>query len=230
MEGTLKSEHIKLPPYISYLTFSNALSTLAEHGIPSPIDRSVLKQFSGFNQGLLLQTFRFMGLTNEKDEPTEKLHDYEKADQEKRKTILGLLLKERYPEQVKILPNGTPQKLKDSFNNINVEASVKAKCISFFLQTAKATGFAISMHILKGSRTHGPRKDAGRKKIKSRYANEHSGSTKLDEGLEKGMVRVPISIGIGATWSVIVTEDYTKDDVERFTQIIKITLGDGKKK
>src|SRR5688572_9738781 len=105
---TTKEVAVRQPtPYVSYATFSNALTSLVEHGIPSQIDRSVLKQFSGFNQNLIFQAFRFMGFTNDKDEPTEHLHRYEKASPELRTEILGGLLKNRYPQQVKILANGT---------------------------------------------------------------------------------------------------------------------------
>ena len=217
----------KQPPYISYTTFNNALASLAEQEIPTPIDRSVLKQFSGANQGLVLNTLRFMGLTNEKDEPTEKLYEYAKADTEKRKSILAQLLTERYSEQVQILPNGTPQKFKESFDNLNVEASVKKKCISFFLQMAKATSFPISTHIQKGER--GTRK-GGQKTIKKK---DSTISKDLQHNeVPKGMVQVPIAVGVGKEneWAVIVREPYSKDDVDKFLQIIKITLGDGKKK
>ncbi|MGH7227653.1 MAG: DUF5343 domain-containing protein [Nitrospiraceae bacterium] len=229
MEQPKKEAAMKALPYVSFATFDNALSSLVEQGLPSQIDRSVLKQFSGVNQNLLFTAFRFMGLTNEKGEPTDKLQEYEKGDAEKRKTILATLLKERYPEQVKILPNGTPQKLKDSFNSMNVESSVKAKCISFFLKTARAAGLPISAHIQKGARgtrTRGPRKDTGKK----RNGASHTPPPEHEEELQEGMVLVPISVGVGKTWSVIVDEKHTQDDVDKFVQIIQITLGDGKKK
>lgn len=231
MENDKKTDTQKAPPYVSYATFSNALASLVEHGVPPQIDRSVLKQFSGVNQSLLFTAFRFMGLINEKDEPTNKLHEYEKADPEKRKTILAQILKERYPEQVKILHNGTPQMLRNSLDNVSVEASVKKKCITFFLQMAKGAGLQVSTHILQGARTRGPRKDTGKKPhIKKEKESRGAISESEEESEPKGRVRVPIAVGIGKTWAVIVDENYTNEDVERFVQIVQITLGDGKKK
>lgn len=223
----------KTLPYVSYATFSNALNSIVEHGLPPQIDRSVLTQFSGANQNLVMSTFRFLGLTNEKDEPTKKFEEYADADEEKRKGILSLLLKERYPNQVKLLLNGTYQLLKDSFDTAEVPASVKAKALSFFIGVARATGHQISAHIIKGMNARTVRRDGGSKKRTK--VTTHSGDVDVleedeDVVLAEGMVRLPIPVGVGKTWYVIVGETYDKSDVEKFLQIVGITLGDGKKK
>jgi hypothetical protein len=230
MEQVKQETLKKALPYVAFATFSNALSSLVEHGLPSQIDRSVLKQFSGVNQNLLFTAFRFMGLTNEIGEPTDKLHEYAKADQETRKAILATILKERYPEQVKILPNGTPQKLNDSFADINVEASVKKKCISFFLQMARACGLPVSAHIIKGARgtrNRGPRKDGTKKPKATKTSGRGEAGSDQDEEITvpEGMVSVPISIGIGKTWAVVMDKTYTNEDLDRFCKVIQITLG-----
>jgi hypothetical protein len=236
METTSENGANKTPsktlPYISYATFSNALDSIVESGLPPQIDRSVLTQFSGANQNLILTTFRFMGLTDEKDKPTKEFMEYEKADQEKRKIVIGLLVKDRYPTHVRILANGTYQLLKESFDTKEVPASVRAKALSFFIGIARATGYNISAHIIKGMNARTVRRDAGSKK---RTKVSEPGDVELYEDdvdieLTEGMVRVPISVGIGRTWYAIVSEDYTSEDVEKFVQIVKITLGDGKKK
>lgn len=222
----------KTLPYVSHATFFNALGSIVESGLPPQIDRSVLTQFSGVNQGLVMSAFRYIGLINDKDEPTAKFQEYEQADPEKRKGVLGLMIKDSYPNQVKLLSNGTYQLLKDSFDTVDVPASVKGKCLSFFIGAARATGYTISPHIVKGMNARAVRRDGNSKK-RSKANESGNGDIFQDDDeaeLAEGMVRVPISVGVGKTWSVIVTEDYDKDDVERFTQIIKITLGDGKKK
>lgn len=216
-------------PYISFATFSNALTSLTEHGIPSQIDRSVLKQFSGFNQNLIFHAFRFMGFTNEKDEPTDDLHHYAAVSQEDRKGLLGDLLKKRYPEQVKILANGTSQRLNESFNDLNVESSVKKKCVSFFLQMAKTAELPISVHILKSSRTRGPRFEGGRKRSMARVQRGENAakrnSTEEPSSVPQGMISVPIAVGIGKTWSIMIERTPQQQEKERFVQMVKLALG-----
>jgi hypothetical protein len=230
MEDIRSASVKKTPPYISYATFNTALATLSEHGLPPKLDRSVLKQFSGLNQTLLLSAFRYLGLTNEHDEPTEKFREFVGAESDKRKEILGLLIKVHYPEQVKVLTHGTHQQLKDSFDTTDVPSSVKTKCLSFFLGATKATGYVISNYIVKGMRTRGPRqfprKPSARASAKTPNGEEASEDTPM---LPEGMVAIPIAVGIGKTWQVIVEKNYREDDVNRFVQIIRIALGDGKK-
>ena len=230
MEGKAENGK-KTIPYISYATFSNALESIVESGLPPQIDRSVLTQFSGVNQNLVLNTFRYLGLTDDKDQPTPKFHEYEKADPDKRKGILGLLIKDRYPNQVKILANGTYQLLKEAFDTPEVPTSVKAKALSFFIGVTRACSYTISPHIIKGMNARTVRRNGASKK---RTKVTESGAVEVYEDeedieLAEGMVRVPISVGVGKTWYVIVSEDYEKEDVEKFVQIVKISLGDGKK-
>ena len=216
----------KTPPYLSFATFLNALNALAEHGIPGIIDRSVLKQFSGQNQGLILASFRFMGFTYEDDTPTDKLKEYAAADPEGRKAVLGYLIKDRFPNQVKILPNGTPNQLRLSFDYITAEASVKAKIISFFVQAAKEAGYAISPHILKGSRAIGLKPPGARKARIKEASNgqiDDTGNPQEENDLE-GSTRLPIPIGPGKVWYVIVSKDHSAEEVDRFIKIVKIVL------
>lgn len=219
------------PPYVSYATFSNALTSVVEHGAPSQIDRSILKQFSGFNQNLIFQAFRFMGFTNEKDETTESLHAYEKATPEARKDILAQVLKSRYPDQVKVLENGTPQRLNDSFRDLTVEPSVKKKCVSFFLQMAKAADLPISVHILRSSRAQGSRSETARKRVSiQRKGNGPPKSPAPQNEImpaPQGMVQVPIAVGIGVgkTWHIMMDKNASVEEKSRFIQMAGIALG-----
>lgn len=216
-------------PYVSFVTFNSALASLATLGIPPKIDRSVLQQFSGANQGLLLQAFRYLGFTNEADESTREFHQYAEADAEKRKALLGDLVKLHYPQQIKVLTNGTMQNLKDTFNNTSVEASVKAKCLSFFLQTAKEAGLTVSGHIQKGARgtrgPRGPKKDGGIKKPTG-VQNDASGSdgSPGEVDVPSGMARVRIAVGLNKEWTIVMPANYTNDELERFIKVVQITL------
>lgn len=223
-----KNHGTEVPPYVSFATFLNALEGLAEHGVPAQIDRSVLGKFSGSVQRQLISAFRYLGFTDEKDHPTDKLKDYEKADKEKRKALLGIALKDRFPEQVKILPNGTQKLLHDSFDSIQAETSVKKKCITFMLQAAKEAGYQISTHLLRTTRTGTPRKPAVRKPTKP-STSDHTAQDDVKDGeksvIPEGMVAVPIALGPQKVWKVIVEKDYMKEDVDRFIKVIEIVLG-----
>lgn len=226
---TSKEIVVKQPtPYVSFSTFNHALTSIAEHGVPSQIDRSVLRQFSGANQNLIFQAFRFIGFTNEKDEPTEHLIRYAKGQPEEQKGILSEIIKKRYPDQVKILANGTSQQLKDSFKDLNVEPSVKQKCVTFFLQIAKVADLPISTHILRGSRSRSPRNGKGRtvgSKATRRSTSLPPPPLLPRDVVPPGMVSVPIAIGIGKTWTINIEENPAIEDMKRFVQMVKITLG-----
>jgi len=227
MEKHTASGDSKTLPYVSYATFHNALGALVEHGLPPAIDKSVLNKFSGANQNLILSTLRFLGFTDAHDIPQEIFHSYQKAEPEKRKGILGLSIKENYPSQTKILAAATYLQLKDSFNNSNVKPSVKAKCLSFFLGAAKASGYSISNYIQKGLRERVPRKDSGPRKKKAPSGQKSTNKIiedPEDPVIPEGMVSVPISIGVGRTWSVTIDENYTQEDFERFIQMAQIAL------
>lgn len=231
MPKELKSSQLPVPPYLSFATFLNALQTVVEHGVPDTIDSDVLRKFNSLNQRMVVSAFKFMGFIDDDSKPTQRLKDYVAADPEKHKEILGFIIKEKYPKQVNVLPNGTLQQLRDSFNDINVEPSVKAKIQSFFIKAARETGYAISRYIETGLKAKGPRKGSAKRKPREKPDNGdgNGNGTNLPPKteIEKGMVRVPIAVGVGRTWTVIVSEEYTKQDVERFLQIAQIILGDG---
>lgn len=216
------------PPYMSFVTFSKCITSLGEHGIPDQIDRSVLAQYSGGVQTLLLQALKFMGFIDENGHPTEKLNKYVMADTEQRKAILGDILADRFPHQVKVLDAGTPQQLFNSFDYLKIESSVKQKCIAFFLKACKEAEFDISPHILRGKRAiartkEGPFKFKPRKKAEKGKVAEKEGIEKELQGVE-GLVNIPIPLGPDRVWYVRVDEKPRKEDVAKFTQIIEIVL------
>jgi len=61
------------PPYVSYPSFKTLLGELHEHDVPSRIDRSVLRRFSGIVGTQLLTTLRFLHLIDEQSHPTPRL-------------------------------------------------------------------------------------------------------------------------------------------------------------
>ena len=60
--------------YLPFRTFLSAIESL-EHGIPKNIDRTIWRNQSGVTQSQILMAFRFFGLVDDSDQPTELLHE-----------------------------------------------------------------------------------------------------------------------------------------------------------
>ncbi|MDV2494663.1 MAG: DUF5343 domain-containing protein [bacterium] len=226
MTKDVKNQSNDVPPYVSYATFSNAISSFAEHGVPAQIDRSVLGRLSGGVQRHLIAAFRFMGLIDDDNRPTDELRQYAKGDTKTRQKILTEILRSRYDRQLEILHDGTIQQLTSSFDNVKAKQSVKAKCITFFLKAARDAGFPVSPHIESGTRLRAIRKEAPRKRkkaVKKKKIDEELEDTSEIQGFE-GLVPLPISLGPNKVWYIQVEEEYGKDDVEKFTKMIGIAL------
>lgn len=217
-----------VPPYVSFATFLRAIETLAEHGVPAQIDRSVLGKFSGSAQRHIIQAFRYLKLIDVNDSPTAELKNLTQKNKEARKGVLVDIIKFAYPNQVKVLSDGTDQLLRSSFDDIKVEPSVKSKCISFFLKAAQEAGLEISSHILRAKRAPTPRREAPRRR-KKRTEKKKVGKETIEKESEvpqiEGLISIPIALGPNKVWYVQVEEDCSKDDIERFTKIIGMVLG-----
>jgi hypothetical protein len=226
MENEKQNQANVNPPYISFLTFMNALQSLIEHGVPGQIDKSVLSKFSGGIQRQLYPALNFIGFIDENNYPTDLLQEYADQDKDGQKSILQKILKSRFAEQIAILPNGTMQQLQDSFNYIDLKSSVKSKCITFFLKMAEYSGFDISPHISKGMRK---RAVTTKKTTRKRTIRQKTRPAKKDQQSEieleiPNLKKVPIPLGIDKTWYVFVDEEYNEEDIKKFTQIIELTL------
>src|ERR1700691_4993636 len=64
--------HKLVPPYAPYRSFRNYLESLKQ-GIPSQIDRSVMRNMSGALQSQLSAALKYLGLVNAVGQPTDRL-------------------------------------------------------------------------------------------------------------------------------------------------------------
>ena len=228
MSEEVNKENGKILPYVSFITFNTAITSIVEHGVPPTIDRSILQAFSGANQGLILRAFQYLGLTDQHDRPTERFVRYQAGSPEERKNVLQELLEENYPDQIAVIEHGTYQQLKDTFNSSNVQPSVKSKCISFFMSAAKASGITISPYIEQGMKARKPRKNSAPKKRKATpdpVGPQKSPKGPTDDVRPKGMVQVPIPLGPTKTWFITLDEKPDPGEVKRFLQIAELTFG-----
>ncbi len=132
------------PPYLPYRTFLSSLDKLAE-GVPPRIDRGIWKNQTGTIQSLIMGAYRFFGLIDDQSKPTKTLHDLV-AHRDKPNEYVKAVLEEKYSEVIKHnLSTMTEALINEYFEDaFGVEGDTKRKCITFFLQAAKAVGIPLS--------------------------------------------------------------------------------------
>jgi hypothetical protein len=144
------------PPYVSYPSFKTLLHDLHEHDVPSRIDRSVLKRFSGITGTQLLTALRFLKLIDENSEPTPRLRElaaaYGTADWNP--AMIAILQAEYAPLFGLDLGNATASHFDETFRKAFPGAdSVLQKTTAFFLSAAKDCGIIISDRVLLGRKS-----------------------------------------------------------------------------
>jgi hypothetical protein len=132
------------PPYLPYRTFLSSFDKLAE-GVPPKIDRGIWKNQTGSVQSLIMGAYRFFGLIDDQSKPTKRLHDLV-AHRDKPSELVKAILEEKYAEVIKHnLATMTESLISEYFEDaFGVEGDTKRKCITFFLQAAKAVGMPLS--------------------------------------------------------------------------------------
>lgn len=150
--GTQNAGPSRIPPYISFQTLLTFFSELKTNGLPTQIDKSVLRRFSGGIQNQLKMAVRSLGLVDV-DRPTPKLHAMVDAfETPKFEPLLLDLLKETYPYIFELdLMSATPTMFADAFKATGAKEDVSRKCRSFFLHAAKRAGVPMGQRILSGS-------------------------------------------------------------------------------
>jgi len=162
-----ESKNKLTPPYLPYRTFLSSLGKFAE-GIPPRIDRGIWKNQTGSIQSLIMGAYRFFGLIDEQSKPTVILHDLV-ADREKPSQVIRAILEDKYAAVIKHnLSTMTEALINEYFEDVfGVEGDTKRKCITFFLQAAKAVGMPLSKFLQSQVRvrTSGSRRQRRRDEI-----------------------------------------------------------------
>lgn len=145
------------PPYVPYPSFKTLIGELREHGVPSRIDRSVLRRFSGIIGSQLLTTLRFLGLIDDQNHPTERLVELVAASNtsEWGAKVVAVLQAEYAPLFGLDLGNATALHFNETFRKAfpGSADSVTQKSIAFFLGAAKDSGIVIRDRVLVGRKT-----------------------------------------------------------------------------
>jgi hypothetical protein len=145
----------RIPPYTSYKTFRTLIDDLRTHGVPSHIDRDVLKRFSGSVGTQLVTALRFLKLINDANEPLASLDSLVDAKEDAQwKAALLNTLKAAYGDLMAMdLKRATPMALSKEFKEryTNKDDVVK-KCVRFFVHAVKDAGVELSPRIINATR------------------------------------------------------------------------------
>lgn len=162
-----KEEKKLRPPYLSYRTFDNFIQRLKTNGIPSKIDRSILGSFSGSIQILVLTSLRYLNLTNDQGDPTEKLDKLVNSEEADRKKILREILTASYSFlfKEKNLNKITFAQIQKYFEEAGTQGDTTRKSMRFFMAAAQDAGLELSPY-LKKVRASAPRRAGFKSKIK----------------------------------------------------------------
>jgi hypothetical protein len=222
-----KAENVRsTPPYVPYKTFINSLDVFEAHGLPPQIDRGIWKTQPGGIQGLLLASYKFLGLVNDSGVPKERLASLVK-DKAHRPQQIEALLKEAYPEILgkHELAKMTTKMLEDEFESAySVVGDTKRKGITFFLQAAKGAQMPLSgflesqVRVVRRARKNGAKKDSG---------SERHAETPQPDQLDTTRV-MPIPLGPSRIVRLEMPPDWdTKRDLDRLLKMLKLSLSEG---
>ncbi len=178
----------RLPPYVSYRTFSNFLEQLEQHGTPARIDRSFWgDRFSGSTGTQLIAALRFLNLTDDAGAPTARLKQLVGAHGGQRAEVVKAVTQESYAFilQGSIDPqNATYSQFEEVLHaNYELANDVARKCIKFFIELSEEAEIPLSPFITKkGKRV---RSTAGTKKISRKAANRTNQNLVIPQHIEE---------------------------------------------
>lgn len=197
--------------YVSWGTFNNALKSLSQ-GIPNVVDRSAFPGQSWAVQSQLMAAMKFLGLIEDSGKPTQHLVELATQDEEKRKTKLRFILKERYASLFALqLDKATPQQvIEELAKSYGVSGDTREKAFRFFVSAANAAGVPMSRFVLpqeNGQPTTRKRKYTRRSKAVSDPSDEEpdEAPTPIPSGTSR-----TVTLKSGGTLTVTASMDVFK--------------------
>lgn len=202
------------PAYVSYKTFTNFINSLQESGVPSQIDRSMLKGMSGSAQSAILGSLEYLNLISKTGNVLPKFHQLIDAEEKERAAILRAIVEASYPFLFSgsiDLKRATTKQVEDEFRKNGVSGSTVVKCIAFFLSAAKAAGVAVSPHV----KTPTVMRTPSTKRVSGAAAN--SGASEEDDEEQEvetppGTQRLKLPLVGKQDVVVLLPADFNKED------------------
>ncbi|MBZ5528677.1 MAG: hypothetical protein LAN71_12340 [Acidobacteriia bacterium] len=139
----------RIPPYLPFKTFLSSIEALAQD-VPPKIDRTLWRNQSGINQGLIMAAYRFLGLVKDGDTATTELASMAGNPPVNGPKVIKEIINFQYSAIVKHdLTKMTMKMLDDAFEEqFQVSGATKQKAITFFLKAAKFADLSLSPYLL----------------------------------------------------------------------------------
>jgi hypothetical protein len=139
----------KIPPYLSFSTFTSFLDALRVSGVPTRVDRSIMASKSGSTQVLLLSAIRYLGLASDNGIPTPDLERLVQSEGRQQQEVWHRILMRAYPTLFKLdLQRATTQQLAEALSREGLSSQdTIRKSLNFFSLAAKKAGIKLSPHI-----------------------------------------------------------------------------------
>lgn len=190
------------PPYIAFSTFLSFIKGLGETGIPSRIDKSLLRNMSGGNQSALLSALKWFGLIDDVGAHGKPLEALVAAGDD-----VGAVLRELLPKAYKFMADGSIQleratgsQVEEKFRAYGLSGSTVVKAMAFFISACKEAQVPLGAHVKlpKIARANGSGKG---KKLRQQTADAEDNDDETDgagaEGIPDtmpGFVKIPIPL------------------------------------
>lgn len=129
-----------LPPYIAFKTLLDLVGRMADDGLPTRVDGSYLESYAGGYRPTVIGNLQTLRLLNTANEPTELLKQLVEADEDRRKQLVGTILRDTYPDVLALPQNSTQQQFLDAFGRMGAQGDTKRKAVGFFLKAAVYAG------------------------------------------------------------------------------------------
>lgn len=181
-----------IPPYVPYRTFVTFLDGL-KGGVPSHIDKSVLKSMSGGVQAWLKASLRAMKLIDATSVPQPALHRLAAAEAETRQRLFRGLFLSTYAflKPSVDLAVTTPAKLESAFVETGATGDTVRKSVAFMLAFAKDAGVELSPHLLKRGAMRRPTRPRASRHRGGRAPDTHGAAAEVPRHGAKADRRQP---------------------------------------
>lgn len=192
-----ETKKIDPPPYIAFGTFLSFIKGLQKTGVPSRIDKSLLRNMSGGNQSALLAALKWFKLIDNAGSHGGSLESLVGAGDG-----IGTVLRELLPESYSFMKDGsinlekaTGAQVEEKFRDYGLSGSTVVKAMAFFISACKEAGIPISSHVKlpKTVRSNG----ASKAKKAAPPGEEAGEEDDGDEGIPDvmpGFVKIPIPL------------------------------------
>lgn len=167
-ESVINGAQKPLPPYIAHKTFINFINSLAQ-GLPSRVDKSIMRSLAGSTQGQLMAALRYFELIEADGKPQQTLKALVVSEGDDRKRLMAEMVKRSYDFVFSSdldLQTATTSQVEELFTAEGVTGETRRKAFSFFLMLCKDGGIQLSSHIkppkgVPGTRRRSQRGSAG---------------------------------------------------------------------